>query len=413
MVTNSNINYIDTYFEFKELTKIHGEPTYDTLKQLHNQLKANATTVPSNLGGGQHGHLGLVLTPTKYALISQTPFVKPAHPGVYVPDPNNTQHMQLTLEKAHKERLRVFDEVLGVERALRQQLTSALEEPYLLSIRNRITNTINMSVHEILHMHLYAKYGKINPKKLYEQQQRVQEMHYDAISPPDVVFQAVEDLCDYAEAALCPFNQKQAVNIAYIIFNRTGKFKDGVREWIRLPPLQKTWINFKRHFQTAHTELRETEDLSLGDTPSFNQVNLMQQMVCAVVQDQMNEMKNNGNQDHQVDQVQQEDESSPPPAQAANAVQQNQDILPLIVQQMQTMQKMMETMQQSMNNNNTRNNSNRTGKITNRYCWTHGGCGHLGKDCRYKASNHKDDATFRNKMGGSTANCRPDRSTNK
>ena len=39
MSTTSNINYIDTYFEFKELTKIHGEPTYDTLRQLHNQLR--------------------------------------------------------------------------------------------------------------------------------------------------------------------------------------------------------------------------------------------------------------------------------------------------------------------------------------------------------------------------------------
>ena len=45
MSTSSNINYIDTYFEFKELTKIHGEPTYDTLKQLHNQLKANASAL--------------------------------------------------------------------------------------------------------------------------------------------------------------------------------------------------------------------------------------------------------------------------------------------------------------------------------------------------------------------------------
>ena len=401
MSTNSSINYIDTFFEFKELTKIHGEPTYESLKELHNQLKANACTVPSNLGGGQHGHLGLVLSPTKYALISNTPFVKPAHPGVYVADPANTQHMQKTLENQHKERLRVFNEVLGVERALRQQIVSAIEDAYLLAIRNRVTNTISMTVHEIMHNHLYPKYGRINPKKLYEQQQRVQEMHYDVLSPPDVVFQAVEDLCDYAEAANCPFNQKQAVNIAYIIFNRTGRFKDGVREWIRRPVQQKTWVNFKLHFLQAHTELRETEDLSLGDTPSFNQANLIQQMVCAVVQEQMQQMQVAPPTAPDV----QETTDPSPPTQSANATveQQPSDIMPLIVQQMQTMQKMMETMQKSIANNS---NAGRSTRITNRYCWTHGGCSHLSKDCRFKANGHKDNATFRNKMGGSTKFCR-------
>ena len=43
----------------------------------------------------------------------------------------------------------------------------------------------------------------------------------------------------------------------------------------------------------------------------------------------------------------------------------------------------------------------------NMYCWSHGGCGHLGGCCRDKKDGHKDEATFENKMGGSTANCPP------
>ena len=46
------INYIETVFEYKEVTKIHGEPTYETIKRLHNEVKVNATQVRSNLGGG-------------------------------------------------------------------------------------------------------------------------------------------------------------------------------------------------------------------------------------------------------------------------------------------------------------------------------------------------------------------------
>ena len=42
---------------------------------------------------------------------------------------------------------------------------------------------------------------------------------------------------------------------------------------------------------------------------------------------------------------------------------------------------------------------------TNKYCWSHGACGHEGKYCRNKKDGHKDNATFGNKMGGSTDYC--------
>ena len=40
------------------------------------------------------------------------------------------------------------------------------------------------------------------------------------------------------------------------------------------------------------------------------------------------------------------------------------------------------------------------------YCWTHGAGNHKGVDCRNKKEGHKDAATFKNKMGGSTNFCR-------
>ena len=69
-------NYRETHFPHPDLTPIIGQPNYITLNTLYNQIKANATSVYSNLGGGQHGHLGLVLTPTDYARISPVPYVR-------------------------------------------------------------------------------------------------------------------------------------------------------------------------------------------------------------------------------------------------------------------------------------------------------------------------------------------------
>ena len=42
---------------------------------------------------------------------------------------------------------------------------------------------------------------------------------------------------------------------------------------------------------------------------------------------------------------------------------------------------------------------------TDKYCWTHRGCGHLSSTCCAPAQGHKEDATFENRMGGSNAFC--------
>ena len=49
----------DVYFQHKALTHIHGQPTYASLKTLLDELEANASSVPTTLGGGVYGHLGL------------------------------------------------------------------------------------------------------------------------------------------------------------------------------------------------------------------------------------------------------------------------------------------------------------------------------------------------------------------
>ena len=79
----TNINYVANYFQIKILTKIHGEPNFETLKTLRNQIKANAGSVPTHLGGGRLGYLGALFSILEYARAAPgTPFVRPPNPGV-------------------------------------------------------------------------------------------------------------------------------------------------------------------------------------------------------------------------------------------------------------------------------------------------------------------------------------------
>ena len=123
------INYRETFFPNPDLTWIIGIPTYETLRTLNIELKTNAQSVHSNLGGGNLGHLGLILsTATQYALISPLPYVRPpVH--VLTILPGTARIPAETAARAHTEALRVFYEVRGVEQALSiQQIIAAVDQ---------------------------------------------------------------------------------------------------------------------------------------------------------------------------------------------------------------------------------------------------------------------------------------------
>ena len=92
MATNM-VNYQTMVFEHPNLTRIHGEPTFESIKKLHKEIMVNAQTVHSDLGGGAYGHPGLTLSPQRYALISNAAYNQPQHPGQFIIPAGTTQHM--------------------------------------------------------------------------------------------------------------------------------------------------------------------------------------------------------------------------------------------------------------------------------------------------------------------------------
>ena len=74
----------DDYFEHKTLDRIYGEPTAKSLQKLFKQLKRNARSVTSSLGGGQYGHLFMVIPEDKWNnLPGTTPVIPPPDPGPF------------------------------------------------------------------------------------------------------------------------------------------------------------------------------------------------------------------------------------------------------------------------------------------------------------------------------------------
>jgi len=80
MSSTGNTNFLELYFEHKNLMRIVGEPTFGSLHVMLLELKANAISVPYNLGGGSHGYAECIIPPIPYTTIAPlTPFIVPLH----------------------------------------------------------------------------------------------------------------------------------------------------------------------------------------------------------------------------------------------------------------------------------------------------------------------------------------------
>ena len=400
-----SVNYRETFFPKPDLSKILGLPTYDSLHQMQLELKSNALSVHSNLGGGTHGHLGLLMTAAQYALVSDAPYERPEHPGILHIPHAATRVASDALKRTYDENLRVFHEVRGMEQALIQQIVTAVDEQYIIAVKNRDTGQFTGDIRHIF-TYLLNTYGKISPNQLSTFEKEVTDMHYDPVTPVDNIFNKIEDLLEFGDLANCPYSQPQAIAKGYNIINRTGKFREAIKAWNRLPQVQKTWINFKGHFRTAHLELTETGELTI-EQAGYGQANLVEDIVnrlSAEFSHQAN-MTDNEPPDMSIQ------NQTQPPDTANHATTDN--ILQQVLTQNQELMRMLSTNSTRTNTRVRRPSRPSTGPrqgqprtpmpaYFDKYCWTHGRGNHKGCNCNAKAPGHKDAATASDKMGGST-----------
>ena len=438
MTKSSNIDYVSTYFEIPELTKIHGRPTFDKLKVIKNELKTNGSSVTTDLGGGLNGHVGIVTTPAEYILVSIIPYVRPVHPGPLVL-PNGVGITNLHREIArddHKEAVRLFREVIDVEKALMKQLVQAIPEVYLKPFRNQYSNSLNVSLSTIL-TSLFTTYGKIQDDTLQEVTDKLRERIFDISEPLVVMFNEIEELKALSIAANNEYTERQLVNIGIQLIKNTNDFERGLENWIIRPAVDKTWVNFKAHFETAHANLTQLRGPLMKNSSFVNTANAITASVIESVKEELSDDRS------RVFQRLDETESSilnalttTPRTSNTSIVTDDESTTSTLTEKVNAtvsdkiqleILKLLKDIQQDMNGNRQSNSGNQQqahlnarqqgGKggrkkrkkrlDTSKYCWSCGAWNHLGINCRFKKDGHKDDATFNNKMNGSTYYCQP------
>ena len=447
MTIDNHVNYVDTYFEYKTLTKIHGEPTFESIKKIKDELKANAMAVNSDLGGGRHGHLGLVLTQAEYSRISNVDYIRPEHPGEIRIPGNSTQHEATRLRNDHKEAIKLFRETVDLEKALRYQITAAVPEEYLDALRNRAANAITDTIPVIL-QHLFDNYGTVEMEEVLREEQNLRDIKYTPPTPLVAIFNKIEDLQDLATAAYSPYTQVQLLNIGIQILKDSGVFTEGLKAWYLTPIAQHTWENFKTHFQDELKKLKKVLGPQMRGT-QYHTANLISEEVKKEIQAIKSEVtsveekilqavSDNTATIQELTNDMYYSQTNEQEQMLNSAVQQNnnKELMKVLVDMQQELQQLRLKVNNPTNplpyqpdyrprpsqwddgqgrqpgggrGRGGRGNPQGRGRKRNTkfYCWTHGACAHTSKFCNYPAEGHKIEATFANKLGGSTRYCSP------
>ena len=88
------------------------------LHNLQKKMKANAKYVYSNIGGGAHGHINIVLTEYHHEIISNAPFVYTSHLGELIITDSTTAHNNSTMRINNTKAVHIFRGVMGLEQDL-------------------------------------------------------------------------------------------------------------------------------------------------------------------------------------------------------------------------------------------------------------------------------------------------------
>ena len=232
-------------------------------------------------------------------------------------------------------------------------------------------------------------------------------MSWQPNDPIVLLTRPIEQLQKLATQAGIPYTDSQILEKGLTKIRATRDFEYALTQQENKPQAEKTWANFKTHFHEAKQIRGPTIQQS-----GFHHANALAQELTSKVEEHLS-MR-----DSQLLSVIQSipglvaassssDSEDSPPQHIANSISTDNVQLEIL--------KLLKELKTDIKRGNgqpkrkpkpgpylkTPDDATKKRWYTNRYCWTYGGCSHTSNKCNSKAKEHKDEAIFDNKMGGS------------
>jgi hypothetical protein len=246
----------------ESVTKIHGQPKDQDITTLEKELIAIAASIPTTLGGGNHGHAGLIVDATKYLTMTGVAFAIPPNPGIYPAGlaANAAAGIRARAEAEHKEEVAQYEILKGVEQALKDIILEAVENDYLMEIEDETLGYLNQTPRQMID-HLKARGGSLDfadTKTLLAER----DMEWDLSENPQVYFNRVEKAVKALTRAGITSDMNERRDMALYYLKASGEFDAAVREWENKTTADKTWINIKTFIATEYARENKQNKLT-------------------------------------------------------------------------------------------------------------------------------------------------------
>ena len=397
-------NFKTDFFPFPTLTPVKGTPSYEDIRTSYRECIANANSVTTTLGGGEHGHQGLVMPERVYIITTGTPYKRPMAPT----KPSKTTSKDLlTIQQEkdiYQDELDEHNFVNALERTIFAQLQAAYDHKVLLPKLDRKTGLPKVKIPELF-QYLFKTYGNITAPALAAEKQAVLNHVYVHDDPLDVVFECILAYNDKAETFSCPESDEQLMHMATIILMNANIFADALQEWNGKDDLTKTWDNFQTFFIDYQGKYKEARSNATSSSAGFTPSHQAHLTTDGSATDHALAVQEAEAYNAYLSEIAKHQAEDPVLPQANATVSASNDLLTKLVEQVTALTSKVDNVDTNSNNKGKGKGKDKQKKKPRAYCWTHGACAHSSGECNNKAEGHKNDATFKNILGGSTKGC--------
>ena len=245
------------------VTKIHGQPTSHDLTILEKELIAILASIPTALGGGNFGHVGVIMEATAYSTMTTgIAFTNPINPGVYPAGlaANAAATIRARAEAEHKELINQFETFEGVRQGVKDLILEAVDNEYLIEIEHETLGYLNQTPKQMLD-HLLARGGALDfadTKELLTER----DGEWNISENPQLYFNRVEKAMKglLQNGITSDPNERRDITLFYL--KATGEFDAAVREWEAKPAADKTWANIKTFISAEYAKENKQNKLT-------------------------------------------------------------------------------------------------------------------------------------------------------
>ena len=253
---------VEQNLEKYEITKIDGQPTDEDLNLLIKELTNAAGSVATRNGGGEHGHVGMVIDDAEYITFSRSGagFVVPTNPGPYPATVDADKVIRERQIAEHKADCNEYETYLGIENCLRRMIVKSIDHEWLAEVESETMGFNHLSPKDLL-THLRSVGGTLDHMDVTELFTNIQKA-WDGIEAPAAHFARG----DKFERQLLKVGQSKnpELRLAFALaaFQASGEFEPALRDWEAKPKTDQTFVNFRvfiqKEFGKQHKQNKTT-----------------------------------------------------------------------------------------------------------------------------------------------------------